>query len=45
MEINFETIRDILDRRLHQADIERLLHGLSDADKTMPADARKPRVK
>ncbi len=34
MQINFETIRDILDRRLHQADIERLLHGLSDSDKT-----------
>src|SRR6185503_250748 len=34
MQINFETIRDILDRRLHQADIERLLHGLSEAEKT-----------
>ncbi len=34
MEINFETIRGILDRRLHQADIERLLQGLSDAEKT-----------
>ena len=34
MQINFETIREILERRLHQADIERLLHGLSDSDKT-----------
>jgi len=34
MEINFETIRDILERRLHQADIERLLQGLSETDKT-----------
>jgi adenylate cyclase len=34
MQINFETIRGILERRLHQADIERLLQGLSDAEKT-----------
>ena len=34
MQISFETIRDILDRRLHQADMERLLQGLSDAEKT-----------
>ncbi len=34
MEINFEIIRGILERRLHQEDIERLLAGLSDAEKT-----------
>jgi adenylate cyclase len=34
MQINFETIRGILEHRLHQADIERLLHGLSEAEKT-----------
>src|SRR5882672_100578 len=34
MQINFETIRGILDRRLHQADIERLLQGLSDSERT-----------
>ena len=34
MQINFETIRGILERRLHQADIERLLQGLSDSEKT-----------
>lgn len=34
MEISFETIRGILERRLHQADIERLLAGLSDAERT-----------
>ncbi len=34
MQINFETIRGILERRLHQADIERLLQGLSDSERT-----------
>jgi len=34
MEVNFEIIRGILERRLHQADIERLLSGLSDTEKT-----------
>ncbi|HET9405438.1 MAG TPA: GAF domain-containing protein, partial [Burkholderiales bacterium] len=34
MQINFETIRGILERRLHQADIEKLLQGLSDSEKT-----------
>lgn len=34
MQINFETIRGILEHRLHQADIERLLHGLSEGEKT-----------
>ena len=34
MEINFEIIRGILERRLRQEDIERLLAGLSDAEKT-----------
>ena len=34
MEINFDIIRGILERRLHQADIERLLTGLSDVEKT-----------
>src|SRR5262245_34939993 len=35
MQINFETIRGILEHRLHQAYIERLLHGLSEAEKTL----------
>jgi adenylate cyclase len=34
MQIDFETIRGILERRLQQADIERLLHGLSESEKT-----------
>jgi len=34
MKIDFEIIRGILERRLHQSDIERLLGGLSDAEKT-----------
>jgi len=34
MQIDFETIRGILERRLQQADIERLLHGLSEPEKT-----------
>ena len=34
MQINFETIRKILEHRLHQADIESLLQGLSEAEKT-----------
>lgn len=34
MEIDFGIIRDILERRLKQSDIERLLSGLSDAEKT-----------
>src|SRR5262245_27892795 len=34
MTIDYETIRGILDRRLHQADIERLLHGLSEGERT-----------
>jgi adenylate cyclase len=34
MQIDFETIRGILERRLQQADIERLLHGLSETEKT-----------
>jgi adenylate cyclase len=34
MQINFETIRGILERRLHQADMERLLQGLSDSERT-----------
>ena len=34
MEINFDIIRGILERRLHQADIERLLTGLSDVEKS-----------
>ncbi|MGA0116539.1 MAG: GAF domain-containing protein [Burkholderiales bacterium] len=34
MEVNCEIIRGILERRLHQADIERLLSGLSDTEKT-----------
>jgi len=34
MKIDFEIIRGILERRLKQSDIERLLGGLSDAEKT-----------
>ncbi|MCW5576602.1 MAG: GAF domain-containing protein, partial [Burkholderiales bacterium] len=34
MKIDFEIIRGILERRLQQADIERLLGSLSDAEKT-----------
>ncbi len=34
MEINFDIIGGILERRLHQADIERLLTGLSNTEKT-----------
>ena len=34
MKIDFEIIRGILERRLHQGDIERLLGGLSDTEKT-----------
>jgi adenylate cyclase len=34
MKIDFEIIRGILERRLQQSDIERLLGGLSDAEKT-----------
>jgi len=34
MQIDFETIRRILERRLHQEDIERLLHDLSESEKT-----------
>lgn len=34
MKIDFEIIRGILERRLQQSDIERLLAGLSDAEKT-----------
>lgn len=34
MEISFDIIRGILERRLHQADIERLLTGLSDVEKS-----------
>lgn len=33
MQINSETIRDIVDHRLHQADIEKLLHRLSDGER------------
>ncbi len=33
MQIGFETIREILEHRLHQDDIERLLHGLDEAGK------------
>ncbi|MBI5790487.1 MAG: GAF domain-containing protein [Rhodocyclales bacterium] len=33
MQIGFETIREILEHRLHQEDIERLLHGLDEAGK------------
>ena len=34
MKIDFEIIRGILERRLQQTDIERLLGGLSDSEKT-----------
>ena len=34
MQINFETIRGMLEHRLHQGDIEKLLHGLSETEKT-----------
>lgn len=34
MKIDFEIIRGILERRLQQSDIERLLGGLSDSEKT-----------
>jgi adenylate cyclase len=34
MQINFETIRGILEHRLHQVDIEKLLRGLSESEKT-----------
>ena len=33
MQLGFETIREILEHRLHQEDIERLLHGLDEAGK------------
>lgn len=33
MQIGFETIREILEHRLHQEDIERLLHGLDESGK------------
>ncbi|MBN8474482.1 adenylate/guanylate cyclase domain-containing protein [Sulfuritalea sp.] len=33
MQIGFETIRQILEHRLHQEDIEKLLHGLDEAGK------------
>ena len=33
MKIGFETIREILEHRLHQEDIEKLLHGLDEAGK------------
>lgn len=33
LQIGFETIREILEHRLHQEDIERLLHGLDEAGK------------
>ena len=33
MQIGFETIREILEHRLHQDDIERLLHGLDETGK------------
>src|ERR1035438_391520 len=33
MQIGTETIRDILDHPLHQADIEKLLRGLNDTEK------------
>lgn len=34
MQIDFETIRGIMERRLQQADMERLLRGLSETEKT-----------
>jgi adenylate cyclase len=33
MQIDFETIREILEHRLHQEDIEKLLHGLDESGK------------
>jgi adenylate cyclase len=33
LQIGFETIREILEHRLHQEDIERLLHGLDESGK------------
>ena len=33
MQIGFETIREILEHRLHQDDIERLLDGLDETGK------------
>jgi len=33
MQINSETIRDIVEHRLHQADIEKLLHRLSEGER------------
>lgn len=33
MQIGFETIREILEHRLHQKDIEKLLHGLDESGK------------
>ena len=33
MQVDFETIRGVLEHRLHQADIEKLLHGLSETEK------------
>jgi adenylate cyclase len=33
MQLDFETIREILEHRLHQEDIEKLLHGLDEAGK------------
>lgn len=33
MQIGFETIREILEHRLHQEDIEKLLHGLDETGK------------
>ena len=33
MQLGFETIREILEHRLHQEDIEKLLHGLDEAGK------------
>jgi adenylate cyclase len=34
MQINSDTIRDIVEHRLHQADIEQLLHRLSEGERT-----------
>ena len=33
MQINSETVRDIVEHRLHQADIEKLLHRLSEGER------------
>ena len=33
MQVGFETIREILEHRLHQQDIEKLLHGLDESGK------------